>query len=255
MHTRPVGTVLLALLALVPSAAAQEAEEPEGEPERWEAEVGLAFTSSGGNEDLTVLTTEAGISRLETSVYELAVNSRFRYGRSDGRDVAQDLHGSINLDLWPEARWSPFLFATGEKDPFRKLDVRFNGGAGLKHTFWSSDRDEVSLSGAVLYSYENLEVADSLGDGITRVALLSWRARARRELSEGSRVEQVVFYQPAWNELDDYLVESRTSARLAFSEQLAFTATALYKRDSTPAPDVEPDDWSIAVGLSLATKW
>ncbi|NIP78861.1 MAG: DUF481 domain-containing protein, partial [Gemmatimonadetes bacterium] len=145
--------------------------------------------------------TEIGLTRLETSAYELSLDGRFRYGRSEGEDVAQNLQGTLTFDVWPEARWSPFLFATGEQDPFRKLDLRLNGGAGLKHTFWRDDWDEVSLSGAVLYSYENLEVADTLGDGITRMALWSWRVRGRRELSEGSRLEQVVFYQPAWNAL------------------------------------------------------
>ncbi len=34
-----------------------------------------------------------------------------------------------------------------------------------------------------------------------------------------------------------------------------FTTSLLYERDSTPAPDVKPDDWNIALGFSLATRW
>lgn len=251
MTTQTIAALALALMLALPLAA----QEPEPDPERWGAEVALSLTSSGGNEQLTVLTTEIGLTHLDSAVYELGLDGRFRYGRSEGQDVAQNLRGAVNFDFRPAARWSPFLFATGEQDPFRKLRLRVTGGAGIKHTFVSTETDEVSLSGAVLYSYENLEVADSLGDGISREALLSWRARGRRALSEGSRVEQVVFYQPAWNDLGDYRIESRTSGRVALSERLAFTATAIYERDSTPAPEVEPDDWSLAVGLSLATRW
>jgi hypothetical protein len=65
----------------------------------------------------------------------------------------------------------------------------------------------------------------------------------------------LVFYQPVWDSLADYLIESRTSARVAVSERLALTTTLLYQRDSTPPPEVAPDDWSITIGLSLATTW
>lgn len=251
-RTRPLVLVLATFIALPSPARTQEAAEPE----RWGAEIGFSLNSSGGNEQLTVLTTEVGITHLETSVYEAALGARFRYGRTDGRDVAQNLRANTSIDLWPSARWSPFLFATGENDPFKKLEARLNGGAGLKYTFWQrEDWDEVSLSGAALYSYENLEVADSLGDGVTQTARWSWRGRARTELGEGRRFEQLVFFQPEWDTLSDYLLESRTTGRWALTRSLAFTTSFLYQRDSTPAPDVGPDDWSLEVGLTVATRW
>ena len=255
LRPAPALVRLVAAMAVLGSHVLPLGAQEEPDPVRWGADVALSLTSSGGNEQLTVLTTEVGITRLDSADYELGFTGRFRYGRSEGEDVAQNLRGALSFDFRPAARWSPFLFATGEQDPFRKLDLRVTGGAGIKHTFWSSGWDEVSLSSAVLYSYEDLAVADSLGSGISREALLSWRARGRRELSEGSRIEQTVFYQPAWDDPDDYRLESRTSGRVALSQRLAFTATALYERDNTPAPEVEPDDWSLAVGLSLSTQW
>jgi hypothetical protein len=243
---------LLGGLLLSPALAAQDAGE---EPDRWAAEAALSLNSSGGNQSLTLITTELGLTHLRTDAYELDLGTRFRYGRSNGEDVAQDLSGSVTLDLWPAATWSPFLFATGEKDPFRRLEVRVTGGAGLKRTFWQEDWNEASLSAAVLYSYENLELADSMGDGVTQTARWSGRGRVRREIREGTRFEQVVFFQPAWDRLADYLLESRSTGRVALSEALAVTASVIYERDSTPAPEVEPDDWSVALGLSLATRW
>ena len=171
-----ISTLTLILLLAGPLAAQEEED-----PDRWSAEAGLALAASGGNEDLTVFTTSLGLTRLETDVYELALKTRFRYGRNDGRKVAQNLHGELNLDLWPAASWSPFVFATGEQDPIKQLEARLNGGAGLKRTFWQEDWNEVSLSGAMLYSYENLEVPAALGDGINRTARWSFRTVARTE--------------------------------------------------------------------------
>ena len=233
---------------------AQEAEEAES----WKADVGLSVTSSGGNENLTLIVTELGLTHLRSRQYELNLGTRLRYGRSEGQDVAQNVRGDISLDLFPEAGWSPFLFSTAETDPFKKLDARVNTGVGMKRTFWRREWDEVSLSGAVLHSYEDVDIAPAdsvVGHGITRSARWSWRGRARRELSQGTRAEQVVFFQPAWNHIADYLLEAQSSVRVALTRSLAFTATFLFNRDSTPAEDVEPDDWSVAVGLSLATSW
>lgn len=243
----------LAALAVLfaATAHAQEAEDPS----RWSAEAGLSLNSAGGNESLTVFNTTLGITHLRTDVFELGLATRFRYGRSEGEKVAENLHGALNLDLWPQAVWSPFLFATAEQDPFKRLDARLNGGVGAKRTFWQEDWSEVSLSAAILYSYENLAVPDSLGDGITETARWSFRTRGRTEFGEGSRVEQVVFFQPAFDRLEDYQLESMSSLRIALSEWLSFTTTVLYQRDNTPAPEVRPDDYSISVGLSLATRW
>lgn len=239
-------------MALVAGPAAAQDEE---DPDRWAMDLGFSLNTSGGNERLTILVSEVGFSHLETSSYEANLGGRFRYGRSEGEDVAQNLRGSASIDLWPEDAWSPFHFVSAENDPFRKLEARLNGGTGVKRTFWRDGWGEVSVSGAVLYSYENLEVADSIGDGVTETARWSWRARARKEIGSGRRLEHVTLFQPEWDVLDDYLVESRTSARWSLTRSLAFATTFLYERDSTPAPEVGPDDWSLAVGLTLATKW
>ncbi|MEJ2502557.1 MAG: DUF481 domain-containing protein [Gemmatimonadota bacterium] len=247
---------VLALLIAAPTRVLAQDDDP---PPRWAAEVGFGLTTSGGNEKLTVLATNISVTRLDTDQYELDAGTRFRYGRSGGEDVAQNLRGNIGLDLWPRAKWSPFLFADAENDPFKRLRLRLNAGAGVKHTFYQEEWDEVSFSGALLYSREMLTVADSLagvpGAGISQTARWSWRGRARFDFGDGRRLEHTVFYQPAWDDFGDYLLEAVASARWALNTHLAFTTTLRYDRDSTPPPEVVADDWSLSVGLTLANRW
>jgi hypothetical protein len=224
-------------------------------PDRWSADLGLSVNGSGGNESLTVMTTDLGLTHLETDRYELGFRGRARYGRSEGTEVARSVRGSLNADFRPAERWSPFLFATAEHDRFRRLDLRLNSGGGVKRTFWRQDWSEVSLSGAVLYSLEDLAVADVEAPGVTHTARWSWRGRARHQVREGTRFEQVLFFMPAWDRVGDYLLEAHTSGRVALTQSLALTTGFLYQRDSTPAPDVSPDDWSVTLGLSVATTW
>lgn len=248
-----IGTVALVQMgAAGPVARGLGAQAPE---DRWSGEVGLSVNGSGGNESLTVITSEVGLSHLQTDRYELSFRGRARYGRSEGVEVARNLRGSLIADFRPAERWSPFVFASAEHDRFRRLDLRLNSGAGVKHTFWREEWSEVSLSGALLYSFEDVALPDTVGSGVTHTARWSWRARGRRQVRQGTRLEQVVFFQPAWDRIGDYLLEARTSGRVALSQSLALTTGFLYQRDSTPAPDVVPDDWSITIGLSVATTW
>jgi hypothetical protein len=228
------------------------AQEP---AERWSADLGLSVNGSGGNESLTVITTDMGLTHLETERYELGFRGRARYGRSEGTEVARNVRGSLTADFGPGKRWAPFLFATAEHDRFRRLDLRLNSGAGVKRTLWRDGWDEVSLSGAVLYSYEDVSVVEAVGTGVSHTARWSWRGRARRQVREGTRLEQVVFFQPAWDRVGDYLLEAQTSGRVALSQSLSLTTSFLFQRDSTPPPEVLPDDWSLTIGLSIATTW
>jgi hypothetical protein len=230
-------------------------EEPEEPADRWSGDLGLSVNGSGGNERLTMMVAELGLSHLETSRYELGFRGRARYGRSEGEEVARSIRGTLSADFQPEARLTPFLFIAAEHDRFRRVDLRANGGAGIKRTFWRSGWSEVSLSNAVLYWYEDLMVPDTAQTGITRTARWSSRGRARHQIGNGARLEQVVYFQPAWDRFRDYLLEAQTITRIALSESLSLNSSFLYQRDSTPAPDVTPDDWSITIGLSLATTW
>lgn len=248
-----LAALLTAAAATAPApAGGQAAETP---PERWGLDLAITLNGSGGNERLTLLTSEVGLRHLQTGTFEMGVGGRFRYGRSGGTVVARNVRGTANLDLYPRQPWSPFLFAAAESDPFRRLALRLNTGAGAKHTFWREGWDEVSLSGALLYFHERLEATDPALEAVDHTARWSGRARARRSFGERARLEQVAFYQPLWYRADDYLLELHTSARVLLVEGLALTLTGLYERDSTPAPGVRPDDWSIAFGLGLNTRW
>jgi hypothetical protein len=244
------GVVIAGLLWLLAVGALAGQEEAD----RWGAEVGLSLNSSGGNESLTVVTTELAITHLETATHEISLRGRVRYGRSEGQEVARNLRGSINADLTPARPWSPFLFVTAERDPFRRLDLRLHGGSGVKRTFWRSGWSEASLSGAVLYARDQIRVPDAALD-VNQTARWSWRGRVRHQVREGTRLQQVVFFQPAWDHIGDYQMEAQTTARVSLSQTLALTSNFLFQRDSRPALDVAPDDWALTVGLSLATGW
>ncbi|MBI4545892.1 MAG: DUF481 domain-containing protein [Gemmatimonadetes bacterium] len=258
MRARALPAVLalsLGLLALPLGVRAQQqaAAPPATPPERWKLVVDLGFTAASGNERLAVLTSAVSLTHLRQELFELALDGDLRYGRSEGKEVARRFRGGLKFDLYPHSMWSPFFFTTGEHDRFRRLDLRTSGGAGIKHTFWDSPAGKASLSLAVVYSYEDYDVAQlPLLDQFQRNTRWSWRLKAQRQLGGAVRLESTTFYQPLWNVAADYLVEAETALTVRISRKLGVSLGHSYNRDSRPpSPDVRKDDHLVKVGLSL----
>jgi hypothetical protein len=258
IRTRPIsfGVVLLALLtAGEVRAQAPPATSPVATPApaaRWKAVFDLLFSGASGNQDLVVLTTGARLTHLEKERFEMEASVQARYGESGGQEVARNLRGGLKLDLNPKAQWSPFVFGTLEHDPFRRLNVRANGGLGVKYSLIDTPEAHLSVSGAGLYSYEDVELSmNSAVDHFRQKARSSWRARGTRTFGNGLRAEQVTFYQPRVTDAADYLLSAESSARAKLSSVVSFKLMHAYERNSTPPENVRRDDHRFEAGLSF----
>lgn len=251
--TLAAATLLGATPARASAAAADTAAVPDSAvaaPDRWKMGLDLLFTGTSGNESLVVFSTGARVTHLVKKDFELEAAVQARYGRSKGLEVARNLKGSLKFDLHPEARWSPFAFLQAERDPFRKLDLRAGGGTGAKYTALKSKTAELSFSGGALLNYEEVRTpVSSEVSPVRRDARASWRTVARRELPSGFRMEQTTQFQPLLENSADYLLEAKTSARARVTKAVAVTLTHSYQRDSTPPPQVRPDDHRLEMGL------
>jgi hypothetical protein len=224
-----------------------------GIPDRWKTSAELSLTDQSGNQVLRLVSGGIRFSHREKEAFELDGVLQTRYGRSGEKVVARNHFASLAFDLHPRDAWSPFLYFTAERDPLRRLDVRFAGGAGAKYTpFEVPAVDEVSLSLALLYSVENLRPSESDPDPLDR-ALARWslRLKAAREVSENLNIQHVSSYEPVWHEMADYLLRSETGARVHLTERLALSVTYALDRTARPPEGVEPDDRLLKTGLII----
>ncbi len=254
-HLEPGVFLALALCVSWLSPSPLAAQETEQEADRYKTVLDLAFASTSGNQSVTLLTSDLSFTHLQPERYRLETGFAARFGRSEGEKVTENYKGQLDFALTPEEEWSPFLFGEAEHDPFKRLDIRSNTGAGARYRFWNEDRGEASFSGALLYSYENFapdpEVPDSLFVESEQNARWSWRLKGERALTEGVTLEHVTFYQPIWDAFDDYLLSAQTTTRVRLTSVVALTVAYLYERDSTPPPDVGRDDRLFTVGVSI----
>jgi putative salt-induced outer membrane protein YdiY len=244
---------LAALLMCVTQTAVSGQEEAgQAAPERWDGVFELGFSGATGNTSLAVLTTGFRLKHLETERYELEWSLDYRYGESDGQVIARSVKTGLSYDLYPEAAWSPFAFVDAERDAFRRLDVRTNAGAGAKRTFVNHDTASFSLSAAVLHDYENFRATPEQESLASRSnARWSFRAKGHRVLTSGVRFDHVSFFQPVWDEADDYNIDTNTKATVLLTERVGLTFSYTFRRDSTPPPDVEHNDQIIQAGVTI----
>lgn len=235
-------------------------EEPrvQDAPDRWGFETNLSLTSSSGNDQITVFITDGKITHLQTDRFKLELGGRIRYGRSGGEDVAQNMRTSLTLELGPNAPWSPFVFGDAEKDPFKRLDLRTSGGAGVRYRLTRADAAEFVLSGAALHSYENirLDEVDPLGGNVTHKARWRWVARGKASLMDDAiTANHETYYEPVWDRGDDYLMEVENTLRFRFTDHLAFRVAHVFQRDSSPPEDVRENDQMLTLGVSYNTRF
>lgn len=250
---RSIPAVILTLALAAGGAAGQEtAPGPGDAADRWRLALDLAFTATSGNSRVSILTSGVQLTHLETDRYEMEVSGKVRYGRSEGEETERSAQAGLKVDLQPRADWSPFVFLTVEHEPFRRLEVRGYSGGGLKRTLWRSDAGKLSVSGAAVYSMEQLQAVDQApADPVRREVRSSWRIKGARIFSESARVENTTFYQPMWDRPDDYLIEAQTSVTVQLTRRLGLRLSHLYERDSTPPTGVRRNDQVTTIGFAV----
>ena len=224
---------------------AQETDEP---ADLWRVLIDATYSGSAGNQSLSFFDGGLRVSRLEPQAVELELNARGRTGTDNGMRVAESYTLALKADAMPEARLSPFVFGSAERDRFKLLDLRTNAGGGVKYTFLRAEDTEVSLSLAGLHNREDFRIADA---PVQTDGRLSLRLKGAHELRDGVRVESVSFYQPVWDVFDDYLMQSENILAVQVFSLLAVTGSYVYQRDSTPPSDVESDDHHVKLGIQL----
>jgi len=255
---RLLSSFLLAMLMLGGSAAAQETpddqeaagkQEPAPKPDRWRAAAELTLTDSRGNQDVRIFTTAFTLEHRQRELFKLVLKSQARYGRSEGHRVAENYRASLDVDLSPGAPVAPFLHTNAERDPFKRLDLRMNSGAGARLRLYARpDTGNLSLSLGILHSYETTAAAI---DGVSQTARVNAQVQAMRKLTEDVMVSHQSQYQPVYGTIEDYLLTTNTSLRVLLTRRVALSVSHEFDRDSRPAQDVRRDDRLLKAGVLI----
>ena len=248
IRRRTTGAALALALVATFTPTASRAQTPEAKVDRWAAAAELTLTDTSGNQDLTVLTTGFSLRHRLTELFQFELQLQARYGANDHERAAESYRGTLNFDLTPAGTWSPFFFATAEHDPFKRLDVRVNSGAGAKYRIYKEKNgNDASVSLALLHSYEALK--DEAAPATTQSARWSLRVKGQTRLREGVTLGHMTQYQPVYDQFGDYLLYLETNLKVLINSHVALSISHELNRDTTPAVGVGADDRLLKAGV------
>ena len=232
------------LLATLPFAAPASAQEA-----GWDGEAEMGANVFFGNQDQSLVNARLELGHAD-STWDLSGSGRYTWGKSTDADGESRLtHRSWNLngtaDYLPFATVSYFGVAGAESSFQREIELRLNGGAGIKYTFVRSDASLLDASVALLAERTTLDVepqppavpedpdVDRPVDDTETRARWSWRFRAQRSIDDDRiTFESTTFYRPVADAFDRYVVESTNSAAYAITDNVKFKVSLIDVYDS-----------------------
>ena len=236
---------------MIPKRAAPAPRPPA--PDRWDLSTELSLTDQSGNRVLRLFTGGLKFAHREKKKYRLDGRVQSRYGKSEGEVVARNSYGSLAFELHPDGHWSPFLSAESERDPIKRLDLRLNGGAGATFTPYrgKTPPGSATLSVGLIYSYENLSSADATAPQPDPRFLARWnvKAQGQQKLQSSVTLNLLSLYQPAWGEMEDYLLRTEAGAKVSLTRRLALSVEYQLNRNAQPPEGVEPNDRLLKTGF------
>ena len=234
--------LLVAIVALSMTGKGLKAQQ------NWSYEFGLGGTYNSGNVSNIGFRTNAGLGRND-SIKAVYANIRFVYNEEQKVPTNKGLDGSIKFDYYRNIHWSPFIAAEFVTNHFKGYDFKTAFLGGLKYTFfYKKDVYDYSVSAALVGDYVDFTGDNSMNGMKMRV---SARVQARQKIGESTTLYHATFYQPAVNELSDFLFSSVTKVSNKLNEHVYFDVIFDYGYRSVVPEDRHHHDLTTEVAIKI----
>lgn len=195
-----------------------------------EASANLSF----GNVDQRTTFSRLGASSVD-SLLELSTDSYFTYGETRVGGVPsvnkRSWGASMNADLRPFARLTPFMQAGIEASLEKRIVRRYSGGGGVKLLFVKKERTSSDVSLAVLA--ERTITAPSDTQRVETVyARYSARYRLDRKVDDKLGFTLLTFYRPEFRALHRYTASANVALTYKLAKALGLKASFVDNYDS-----------------------
>lgn len=245
----------LVLLLATGAAGSLGAQRPDSAT-YWAASGELSYTDVSGNRRLALLSTGLGIRRAGGRRLEAGLSLGMRYGKSDGEIAAESYAAEFTARVRPRAWVSPFMYAKGERDLIKNLDLRISAAGGVDLNLAPHPERRISLGVALQRDYERrLLPAGSVEPRSVNSTRLILRLLANPTIRRGVTAQHRTQYEPVADDFGNYLFASTTSLRVLLTGGLSFQTSYQYTYDSSPVEGVlSRSDRTLSTGLIVEVR-
>lgn len=252
------GTALLALLLAAGAApGSAQAQEPDagqsGEELGWSGTADFGLTVTSGNSETTSLSLGADATR-EFARQRLAFSANYLRTTEDGEEVANRGEARAGYRYFPGDRFFVTARTSASFNEPAGLDLRLSPGAGAGYVVVRGQGYQLSAEGGATW------IRDAFVDGTTRSSFYYALAESfSLDLSETTRIEQELRYNPKADDLSDYLLHAEATLTTQITEAIGMRVTVIDDYDATPfqggagEPAAEKNDFTLITGVSV--RW
>ena len=170
------------------------------------------------------------------------------YGETDGVLSANDMNGSVRVELDIEKSKRVFLFdaAGAGYNEIRKIDLSYDDSFGLGYKLIAATNVTLSADIGVNYQKQNFSDGTSKDYGALRMGeLMSWKISSKWFLDE-----KFEFY-PRFTDVGEFRMRFETNLRYLLTHSVNVNLTVIDQFDTQPAPGVTRNDLLLRITLGF----
>ena len=209
----------------------------------------LSLNGSSGNSNKLGAEASGRIIWQHDRQMEMLVGS-YSYGKSRSvRDTNKAFVHFRHRYGWNET-WAVEGFAQAQQDEFSRLKLRTLIGGGLRYS-WQKQHWAWHIGLGSFYEQEKLRNTGNNSTPATRL----WRANSylalRYKINDRIRIQNTIYYQPAWQDRADYRLLDDAAMHIALAENLDLKLVIEVTQDARPPAGIKRSDISYKTGLSF----
>lgn len=171
----------------------------------------------------------------------------------EGTDIEDNRFGHLRYNYRLADRVRSFHFVQLQTAENLRLRRRFLVGSGLRSRLLAGQRLLFDLGCGLMYEYERLNEARLGADEDVTVddVRVTSLAVLQIQLRQGVEFQNVIYLQPALDDLGDFRVLSDASLLVELVGNFGLRVALRWRHDSRPPASVERDDLNVTTSLSL----
>ena len=207
---------------------------------KWTYKLGFGGEYKNGNVNTTIFNTNGGIERNDSTL-AFDANYNYVYGMKDKVEYENNFTGNVKFDLWQYSRWSPFLSASINLNPYNKYNYKLSFLAGAKYRIFWNENCDYSISAA--YVFDHIDYFPEVIDMRADVSRVSLRLKIKQKIGQNLSLKHTTFYQPSlYDFTGDYIINSVTSLSAPISKHASLALNFSYEYHSLVPEGVQKQD-------------
>lgn len=248
-----ISSFLFVLLLVVAPAHAQllnvESVRANADSAGWHGELEFDLSLNRYNERVFEFTNESNLSYFTERNAYMLLNS-LKFVNLDGNSLISSGYIHLRSTLLRNERLSPEVFTQYQYNNNLGLNHRALGGAGIKYRFYRSDSWQASISTALMYEFEEWQLADQPSIENKFLKTTS-NIRLNGKISDDATFLLVGYYQARPDQFFEARSILESKLKMDLTKRIALSVSFVASYDAEPIIDIPQWTYELSNGLVI----